>query len=839
MPARTIGPNWASRVTPAMSSSPARDHRLDEEAAYGRGAIRFEPGSELEELARGRANRVVARQVEPDGPDVALVSQPDGVELEDDDSSQLAGRRNGRIGVPGDAGRHDRDAGGREELEALPLGQRDRAVGAGQTGAGGRVDVMAPRRPVRGQRGPARPGRAVVEAPRAHGLPRGNGRDRAERLERPAEDRHAASLGQLERRLRRRFARRQRDVDGQELGPIRRRPDELLRHLVRGLDFRRQRSVREVVDDREYVVGAGTGERTERGGICRRRIRGAPRIERVADVAECWQVAQEPGARLLGDGRQVDAGPRGEIGDQRCLTGRDGHDARPPAADGPPKTATAGNELGGLEELVQVVAADHAGGPERSVRGPILARERPGMSDGGGLGLRAPADLDDHDRLAELESPIGERQEPLGSLEALHEQDHRLRLRVVEAVGEEVAGIQHDLTAATDDPREADPGPGVDERVGHRTGLGDAGDAATRQPRVDVADVRCRVRREVDHAHAVGAEQRNPVADRDLTDVALHLGRRLAALDDTAARDDHARDPGPGGLFGDGCRAERIDCYEDGVRALRQCVERRIARLAVELLVARIDEVTAGVAAHDREVVPDRFRDAASRRGPDDGDGTRCKQRAEVDRSRRHSPDDPRHATLLECPGDDQALDLRRPLPDPIDPQLAEEPLGRVLAHVAAATEHLDDAVSAAEGCLGGEQLGERRLRVDDLRVRTGVRQPGRLAGEQPRRGRVGGRVGQRERHALEVVDPLAELDPPGRPLDGERQQPLHRPAAARPDVDPLLDEPLVREGVRLPHPAENRRRGHADVGEDELWVAVGERVHVFGSLFIVTPGVS
>ncbi len=91
---------------------------------------------------------------------------------------------------------------------------------------------------------------------------------------------------------------------------------------------------------------------------------------------------------------------------------------------------------------------------------------------------------------------------------------------------------------------------------------------------------------------------------------------------------------------------------------------------------------------------------------------------------------------------------------------------GGVLAHVAAAAEDLDDAVGAAQGRLRGEQLGQRRLGVDDLGVGAGVGQPGALAGQQPRRGRVGGRIGQREADALEVVDPLAELDALGRPLD-------------------------------------------------------------------------
>src|SRR5687767_1723667 len=41
-------------------------------------------------------------------------------------------------------------------------------------------------------------------------------------------------------------------------------------------------------------------------------------------------------------------------------------------------------------------------------------------------------------------------------------------------------------------------------------------------------------------------------------------------------------------------------------------------------------------------------------------------------------------AALRELVGDDVPLDLGRPLPDPVDPELAEEPLRDVLTHVAA-----------------------------------------------------------------------------------------------------------------------------------------------------------
>ena len=116
------------------------------------------------------------------------------------------------------------------------------------------------------------------------------------------------------------------------------------------------------------------------------------------------------------------------------------------------------DQLGGLEQLVEVAAADHAGRVERGVGHPRLAGQRSGMGDRRGLRLVAPADLDGHDRLAELERPIGQREEPLGALEALDEQDDRARLRVVEAVGQVVAHVEDDLGAAADDPREADRG---------------------------------------------------------------------------------------------------------------------------------------------------------------------------------------------------------------------------------------------------------------------------------------------------------------------------------------------------------------------------------------------
>ncbi len=53
---------------------------------------------------------------------------------------------------------------------------------------------------------------------------------------------------------------------------------------------------------------------------------------------------------------------------------------------------------------------------------------------------------------------------------------------------------------------------------------------------------------------------------------------------------------------------------------------------------------------------------------------------------------------------DDDVLDLRGTLPDPLDAQGLAELLGDVLAHVAAAAEHLDRSVGDPAGDLGAEQ---------------------------------------------------------------------------------------------------------------------------------------
>src|SRR5262249_33664973 len=95
-------------------------------------------------------------------------------------------------------------------------------------------------------------------------------------------------------------------------------------------------------------------------------------------------------------------------------------------------------------------------------------------------------------------------------------------------------------------------------------------------------------------------------------------------------------------------------------------------------------------------------------------------------------------AALDHLAGDDRALDLAGALPDPLDPELAVEPLGPVLAHVAAAAEDLHRAIGDPPGHLRAVQLGHRALGVSDLDVAAPVDAAGGLVGEGPGREQLG-----------------------------------------------------------------------------------------------------
>ena len=229
---------------------------------------------------------------------------------------------------------------------------------------------------------------------------------------------------------------------------------------------------REVVDERQHVVGARLREGGQAAPVREGGLRGTPGIHGVADVAERRHVGGHPRPGRLRHRRQVQAGARGQVRDERALPGRDGDHGRPASTDATAHGPGAADQGGRLEQVVEVVAADDAGRPEGRVGGPVLARQRAGVRDGGSLGLVAPADLDGQDRLAHLERPIGQGQEPLRPADALDEEHDGGRLGVLEAVGEVVAEVDDDLRAGADDATPADPVAVVEEGVGDaaRTG---------------------------------------------------------------------------------------------------------------------------------------------------------------------------------------------------------------------------------------------------------------------------------------------------------------------------------------------------------------------------------
>jgi hypothetical protein len=116
----------------------------------------------------------------------------------------------------------------------------------------------------------------------------------------------------------------------------------------------------------------------------------------------------------------------------------------------------------------------------------------------------------------------------------------------------------------------------------------------------------------------------------------------------------------------------------------------------------------------------------------------------------------PEFMLLGHLAGDDHALDFAGALPDPLDAELAEEALGHVLAHVAAAAEHLDGAVGDPARHLRGVELGHRALRVRHLHVGATVDAAGRLVDQRPGREQLGETVRQHAGHQPVLADRLA-----------------------------------------------------------------------------------
>ena len=84
-------------------------------------------------------------------------------------------------------------------------------------------------------------------------------------------------------------------------------------------------------------------------------------------------------------GGQLAAGQRQRIGRQHAGAAAVGQDGQPLAAQGP----RARQRLGGVEQVVQRLDAQHAGAPERGVEDLVRAGQRAGVRGGRLRALRA------------------------------------------------------------------------------------------------------------------------------------------------------------------------------------------------------------------------------------------------------------------------------------------------------------------------------------------------------------------------------------------------------------------------------------------------------------------
>src|SRR6476661_4720062 len=118
---------------------------------------------------------------------------------------------------------------------------------------------------------------------------------------------------------------------------------------------------------------------------------------------------------------------------------------------------------------------------------------------------------------------------------------------------------------------------------------------------------------------------------------------------------------------------------------------------------------------------------------------------------------------------DDVPLDLAGPVPDPLDPRVAPEPLDRELAHEAHPAEDLHRLVGDPAERLRGVELGHRGVGVAHPAL---VQPPGGTEGQELGGLDLGRHVGQAEADALEPPDRLAELLARRRPPGGQLEHP-------------------------------------------------------------------
>src|SRR5215472_5216851 len=167
---------------------------------------------------------------------------------------------------------------------------------------------------------------------------------------------------------------------------------------------------------------------------------------------------------------------------------------------------------------------------------------------------------------------------------------------------------------------------------------------------------------------------------------------------------------------------------------------------------------------------------------------------------------------------DDVPLDLAGPVPYPLDPRVAPEPLHREVAHEAHAAEDLYRLVGDPAEHLRGVELGHRGVGIAHPAL---VEPPGGAKGEQLGGFDLGRHVGEAETDALEPPDRLPELLAGCRPPGAQLQHPPGPPDAGCRHGEPARPEPLAQQVKPSSLGAEQCGAGDPAVGERQLAMVV------------------
>src|SRR5215467_2345132 len=167
---------------------------------------------------------------------------------------------------------------------------------------------------------------------------------------------------------------------------------------------------------------------------------------------------------------------------------------------------------------------------------------------------------------------------------------------------------------------------------------------------------------------------------------------------------------------------------------------------------------------------------------------------------------------------DNVPLDLAGPIPYPLDPRVAPEPLDREAAHEAHAAEDLHCLVGDPAEHLRGVELRHRGVGVAHPAV---VEPPGGAKGEQLGGLDLGRHVGEAEADALEPPDRLPELLAGCRPPCAQLQHPPGPPDAGCCHGEPARPEPLAQQVEPVSLGAEQCGARDPAVGERQLEMVV------------------